>query len=179
MTHHRANNEMRSSSTLANYAVTGVRAAVRASTAPRVSVHGPSTTCCCDAGVHDVELDELRQAAEPVIPDTGPKAYSVTLSVPAVLAEHLAHTSGSNFAASQPDRFLTFGDGEYRPADAPEFRDGTLMWTSSTADAVLLYALEQQSGHTVTLLTDELGQDGFYGSIVVLTSRSDQASVGE
>jgi hypothetical protein len=97
-------------------------------------------------------------------------AHTLTVSIPATLAEHLAFCRSLNFAESQPGRFLPLDD-TCAAADATDFRGGTLMWTESTADAVLLHSLERQAGYAVALLCDEFGDEGFCGRIVVLSSR--------
>lgn len=99
------------------------------------------------------------------------EVLALTLSIPSSLVDLLKSNSSHNFMAEQPGRFMPIGDGELPLPNAPEFADGTLIWTDCMADAFLLRAYEQAEGELVTFLSDECDY-GAYRGVVVLTSRS-------
>jgi hypothetical protein len=98
------------------------------------------------------------------------RVLTVSLTIPSCLVDLLRTNASRNFMAEQPGRFLPLGEGALPSPDAPAFRNGTLMWTESAADALLLRACEEAAGEEVTLLSDECG-DEFFSGIVVLSSR--------
>jgi hypothetical protein len=97
------------------------------------------------------------------------KIVTLTLSIRAPLTTHLWSNAAPNVIAEQPDRFWTYDHPELPDPHSPAFRDGTLMWTASMADALILRACEEQLGHATTLLFDETG---FSAGPTILSSRS-------
>lgn len=82
-------------------------------------------------------------------------------------AELLAHTWAGNLYDEQNDRFeLITGFDSVLPSD-PVFADGTMSWSNTASDALLLCGYERASGHTVALLWDLADDRG----LVVLSSR--------
>lgn len=96
------------------------------------------------------------------------KTLTLTLSIPAPLTTHLWSSAAPNFISDQPDRFWTYDYPELPDPHSPIFRNGTMMWTESMSDALLLRACEDQLGHATTLLFDEAG---FSAGPVILCSR--------
>lgn len=93
---------------------------------------------------------------------------TLTLSIPAPLTSHLSSNAAPNFISDQPDRFWTYDSPELPDPHSPIFRDGTMMWTESMSDALILRACEEQLGHATTLLFDEAD---YSAGPVILTSR--------
>lgn len=83
------------------------------------------------------------------------KTLDLALSIPAPLTTHLWSNAAPNFISDQPDRFWTYDSPDLPDPHSPAFRDGTMMWTESMADALILRACEEQLGHATTLLFDE------------------------
>jgi len=83
------------------------------------------------------------------------KILTLTLSIPAPLTTHLWSNASPNFISEQPDRFWTYDYPELPDPHSPVFRDGTMRWTETMSDALILRACEEQLGHATTLLFDE------------------------
>lgn len=96
------------------------------------------------------------------------KILNLTLSIPAPLATHLWSNAAPNFISEQADRFWTYDYPELPCPHSPAFREGTMMWTGSMSDALILRACEEKLGHATTLLFDETG---FSLGPVILSSR--------
>ncbi|WP_133176465.1 hypothetical protein [Nocardioides currus] len=96
------------------------------------------------------------------------KTLTLTLSIPASLAVHLCNSAAPSFVSEQPDRFWTYDAPGLPDPHLPVFRYGTLMWTPTMSDALILRACEEQSGHIATVLFDE---EDLPGGAVILSSR--------
>jgi hypothetical protein len=96
------------------------------------------------------------------------RILTLTLSIPAPLATHLWSSATPNFVSEHPDRLWSFDHPELPDPHSPVFRDGTMMWTESMDDALILRACEEQLGHATTLLFDETG---FSDGPIILSSR--------
>jgi len=76
---------------------------------------------------------------------------TVTLTISAEEADQLWVTATANFIPQQPDRFETIAGGDLH---AERWAAGTLMWTHSMADAVMLRAYEAAHGYDALMLND-------------------------
>lgn len=93
---------------------------------------------------------------------------TVTLDLTPELAQTLWVSSTECFFNEQPDRFehveitqVPFGD---------QFEKGTMLWSRTAADALLLLAYERNSGFNAVLLWD-LAESDDSSSYVVMSSR--------
>jgi hypothetical protein len=79
----------------------------------------------------------------------------VTVRLTPKRAQMLCSNSMRNFYAEQPDRFAPMDDFDAMLPNDPVLADGTMHWCETAADALLLLAYEQATGHEAILLGDE------------------------